>query len=75
MTDKPEQSAETTTEPVPTIKLPIMRMDGSATGEEVELNPQVFGLPRNDHVIYLAVKAELHNKRQGTRSTLTRSMV
>ncbi len=57
------------------LKLPVNRMDGTPTGEEIELDPRLFGLPRNDHVLYLAVKTELKNRRQGTRSTLTRSMV
>ncbi len=57
------------------LKLPVNRMDGTPTGEEVSLDPRLFGLKRNDHVLYLAVKAELKNRRQGTRSTLTRSMV
>ncbi len=61
-------------EKVSLLKLPVRRMDGSATGEELELDPCLFGLPRNDHVLYLAVKAELTNRRQGTHSTLTRTM-
>jgi len=56
------------------MKLPVRHMDGTATGEELELDTRLFGLPRNDHVLYLAVKADLANRRQGTHSTLTRSM-
>ncbi|MDP8238639.1 MAG: 50S ribosomal protein L4 [Candidatus Hatepunaea meridiana] len=57
------------------LKLPVKSMDGKPTGEEVELDPRLFGLPRNDHVLYLAVKTELTNRRQGTHATLTRAMV
>jgi large subunit ribosomal protein L4 len=57
------------------MKLPIYRTDGTPSGEEVELDPRLFGLPRNDHVLYLAVKTEMTNKRQGTHSTKTRSEV
>ncbi len=57
------------------LKLPVRRMDGSDTGELLELDPRLFGLPKNDHVLYLAVKAELANRRQGTHSSRTRSMV
>ncbi len=57
------------------IKLPVKRLDGSLTGEEILLDPKVFGLPRNDHVMYLAVKAELTNRRQGTAATKTRALV
>lgn len=56
-------------------KLPVRRIDGTPTGEELELDQRLFGLPRNDHVLYLAVKAELTNRRQGTHATRTRSMV
>ena len=58
-----------------TLKLPVRRMDGTPTGEELELDPRLFGLPRNDHVLYLAVKVELANRRQGTHSTLNRALV
>jgi len=57
------------------LKLPVYNMSGSATGEEIELDPRLFGLERNDHVLYLAVKAELTNRRQGTRATKTREFV
>lgn len=57
------------------IKLPVHKMDGSTSGEEVVLDPRLFGLPRNNHVLYLAVKAEMAHRRQGTHSTKTRSEV
>jgi large subunit ribosomal protein L4 len=50
-------------------------MDGTNTGEMIELAPQVFGLEKNDHVLYLAVKAEMAHRRQGNHSTLSRSEV
>ena len=56
------------------LKLPIRNIDGSETGEVVDLDQRLFGLERNDHVLYLAVKAEMANRRHGNRSTLTRSM-
>ncbi len=65
---------QTETEP-DQLNLPLMRMDGSSTGTFIELNPTLFNVPRNDHVLYLAVKAEMTNRRQGTRATLTRTMV
>ncbi len=67
-------TTETTNEIVLT-KLPVYRTDGTPSGEEVELDPRLFGLPRNDHVLYLAVKTEMTNKRQGNHSTKTRSEV
>jgi large subunit ribosomal protein L4 len=67
--------AKINTETSASIKLPVKRLDGSPTGEEVLLDPNVFGLPRNDHVMYLAVKAELSNRRQGTAATKTRALI
>ncbi|MBM3328629.1 MAG: 50S ribosomal protein L4 [Calditrichaeota bacterium] len=57
------------------LRLPVRRIDGSQTGETVELNPALFGVEENEHVVYLAVKAELANKRQGTHATKTRGLV
>ena len=64
----------TETKPVQ-LKLPLMRIDGSSTGTDIELDSDIFDVPRNDHVLYLSVKAEMTNRRQGTRATLTRAMV
>lgn len=61
--------------PMQSLKLPVMRLDGSSTGETVELDPRLFGLERNDHVLYLAVKTEMTNRRQGTRAIKGRSYV
>ncbi|MBT3231575.1 MAG: 50S ribosomal protein L4 [Calditrichaeota bacterium] len=57
------------------LKLPIYRMDGTETGDKVDLDPRLFGVPRNDHVLYLAVKAEMTNRRQGNSSSKGRSDV
>jgi len=67
--------AKENTQELVAVSLPVRRLDGSNTGESVALDPAVFGLPRNDHVMYLAVKAELANKRQGTHATKTRALV
>lgn len=60
---------------IPVMKLPVYRTDGTASGEEVELDARLFGIPRNDHVLYLAVKTEMTNRRQGNHSTKTRAEV
>jgi len=57
------------------LTVPVYKHDGSTTGEQIDLDPRVFGLERNDHVLYLAVKTEMTNKRQGTRATKTRAEV
>lgn len=71
MTDVINQETENRT---PLI-LPVLSKEGTPTGETVELDPRLFGLERNDHVLYLAVKTEMTNRRQGTRSTKDRSEV
>jgi len=57
------------------MKLDVYKIDGTLTGRQVELNPEVFAVKPNDHAIYLAVKAYLANQRQGTAKTKERSEV
>ncbi|MBU1099971.1 MAG: 50S ribosomal protein L4 [Bacteroidetes bacterium] len=57
------------------MKLDVYKIDGSKSGEQVELSDSVFGIEPNDHVIYLAVKAHLANKRQGTHKAKERAEV
>ncbi|MCK9424749.1 MAG: 50S ribosomal protein L4 [Ignavibacteriaceae bacterium] len=53
----------------------VYKIDGTLSGEKVELNDGVFGIEPNDHVIYLSVKAYLANQRQGTHKTKERGEV
>ncbi len=53
----------------------VYKIDGTLSGEKVELTDSVFGIVPNDHVIYLSVKAFLANQRQGTHKTKERSEV
>ncbi|MBL7190942.1 50S ribosomal protein L4 [bacterium] len=57
------------------MKLKVYDLDGKETGEEVEFPAAVFEIAPNDHAIAMAVQTELHNRRQGTHSTKSRSMV
>ncbi len=57
------------------MKLEVYKIDGSKSGETVELSDSIFGIEPNDHVIYLAVKAYLANRRQGTHKAKERSEV
>ncbi|NOX16930.1 MAG: 50S ribosomal protein L4 [Chlorobi bacterium] len=57
------------------MKVDIYKKDGTKTGESIDLSEQIFGIDPNDHVIYLAVKAHLANRRQGTHKTKERSEV
>ncbi|RMG68831.1 MAG: 50S ribosomal protein L4 [Calditrichaeota bacterium] len=57
------------------MELEVLKIDGTPSGEKVELRPDVFEIEPNDHVIYLAVKAYLANQRQGTHAVKNRSAV
>lgn len=57
------------------MKLEVYKIDGTKSGESVELKPEIFEIEPNDHVLYLAVKAYLANQRQGTHKAKERSEV
>lgn len=53
----------------------VFKIDGSSSGEKLELADNIFGIEPNDHAIYLAVKAFRANQRQGTHKTKERAEV
>lgn len=55
--------------------LDVYKLDGSKSGESIELKDEIFNIEPNDHTIYLAVKAYLANQRQGTHKSKERSEV
>lgn len=57
------------------MKLDIYKIDGSKSGDAVELSESIFGIEPNDHVIYLSVKSYLANQRQGTHKAKERAEV
>ena len=57
------------------MKLDVYKIDGTQEGSSVELSKDIFEIEPNDHVIYLAVKAHLANRRQGTHKTKERNEV
>lgn len=57
------------------MKIDIVKADGQKSGKKADLNNAVFGIEPNDHVLYLAVKHHLANKRQGTHKTKIRSEI
>jgi large subunit ribosomal protein L4 len=57
------------------MKLDILKIDGTASGEQLDLSDDIFGVEPNDHAIYLAVKAYLANQRQGTSKSKERGEV
>ena len=57
------------------MNLDIYKIDGSVTGEKIELADDIFGIQPNDHAIYLSVKSYLANQRQGTHKSKERGEV
>ena len=56
-------------------KLSVYNMAGKTTGEEIELNEEVFGVEFNEPVVHQAIVRQQSNERQGTSATKTRGMV
>ncbi|MCI8599374.1 MAG: 50S ribosomal protein L4 [Lachnospiraceae bacterium] len=52
----------------------VFNMEGKEVGT-MELNDAVFGVKVNEHLVHMAVVAQLANKRQGTQKAKTRSEV
>ena len=52
----------------------VYNMEGKEVGA-LELNDAVFGVEVNEHLVHLAVVAQLANKRQGTQKAKTRAEV
>ncbi|GMU85642.1 MAG: 50S ribosomal protein L4 [Ignavibacteriales bacterium] len=58
------------------MQLDVYKIDGTLTGEKVDLSDSVFSIEKpNDHAIYLSVKQFLANQRQGTSKSKERSEV
>lgn len=53
----------------------VLKIDGSKSGETIELSENIFAIEPNDHAIYLDVKAYLANQRQGTHKAKERGEV
>jgi large subunit ribosomal protein L4 len=53
----------------------VFKIDGSKSGEKIELSESIFAIEPNDHAIYLDVKAYLANQRQGTHKAKERGEV
>ena len=52
----------------------VFNMQGQEVGK-MDLNDAIFAAPVHEHLLHLAVVAQLANKRQGTQKALTRSEV
>ena len=53
----------------------VIKIDGSKSGEKLNLPDNIFAIEPNDHAIYLSVKAYLANQRQGTHKAKERGEV
>ena len=56
------------------MKVTTYNMEGKETGS-IDLNDDIFNVRINEHLIYLAVKQFLANRRQGTQKAKTRAEV
>lgn len=56
-------------------KVAVYNIDGTKTGEELELNDYVFGVEFNEAVVHQAVVMQRAAQRLGTAATKTRAMV
>ena len=57
------------------MELEVLNIEGKSTGRKVSLSDEIFGVEPNEHIVYLAVKHHLANKRQGTSKTKERGEV
>ena len=57
------------------MKLPVYKIDGTASGKEVVLDDAIFAIEPNDHAIWLDVVQYLANQRHGNAKTKDRSEI
>jgi large subunit ribosomal protein L4 len=57
------------------MELKIFKIDGTESGETINLPDELFNIEPNHHLIYQAVRTYLANRRQGTHKTKERSEV
>ncbi len=57
------------------MELEVLKKSGGSSGAKVKLPGDIFNIDPNENAVYLTIKAQNANARQGTASTKTRSMV
>lgn len=57
------------------MELKVYKLDGSESGQTVNLPDEIFSFEPNHHLIYQSVRTYLSNQRQGTHKTKGRSEV
>ena len=55
------------------MELSVYNIKGEDTGRKVQLNDDIYGIEPNEHVMYLAVRQNLADQRQGTHKSKERS--
>jgi large subunit ribosomal protein L4 len=57
------------------MELEVYKIDGTKTGKKVTVDDSIFGIEPHEHSMWLAIKATLANRRQGTHKIKGRSEV
>ncbi|MBV6478223.1 MAG: 50S ribosomal protein L4 [Ignavibacteria bacterium] len=57
------------------MELKVYKLDGSDSGQTINLPDEIFSIEPNHHLIYQSVRTYLSNQRQGTHKTKGRSEV
>lgn len=57
------------------MQIDIKNINGESTGKQANLPDEIFGIEPNEHVVYLAVKQHLANRRQGTHKSKERGEI
>jgi large subunit ribosomal protein L4 len=57
------------------MEIAVLNIAGKETGKKIKLKDSIFGIEPNDHAIYLDVKQNQANKRQGTHKSKERGEV
>lgn len=57
------------------MEVPVINITGQDTGRKVQLAKDIFGIEPSDHAIYLDVKQNLANRRQGTHKSKERAEI
>jgi large subunit ribosomal protein L4 len=57
------------------MKIDVLKTDGSASGRQIDLSDEIFGIEPNTNAIYSSVKSYLANQRQGTHKSKERGEV
>lgn len=57
------------------MEINVVNTSGQSTGRSINLPEEIFGVEKNDHLLYLSVKQYLANQRQGTHESRERGVI